>query len=89
MKFTKIKVNYETGATLRKQTTRSNRQSLLQKNYSCSSGQNVPRFYEPEGSLGFHIKPLLVCILSQLKPAYIYVTSLASFLTFKNRASYI
>ena len=31
MKFTKIKVNYEIGATLRKQTTNSNKQSSLQK----------------------------------------------------------
>ena len=31
MKFTKIKVNYEIGATLREQTAHSNRQSSLQK----------------------------------------------------------
>jgi hypothetical protein len=51
MKFTKIKVNYEIGAVLRKQTTNSNKKSSLQKIYSCSSGQYFPRFYEPEGSL--------------------------------------
>lgn len=31
MKFTKVKVNYEIGDTLRKQTTNSNKQNSLQK----------------------------------------------------------
>jgi len=51
MKFTKVKVNYEIGDTLRKQTTNSNKQNSLQKNYTCSGGHNFPRLYEPEGSL--------------------------------------